>query len=138
MTHLSDRTTLAIVDLDRAKESLKAAELCLREGLVNSAASRAYYAMFQSAHVAMSAAGFPRDEWSHYGLQVAFTRELIYRKKLYSGTLREHLSSSLMVRQTADYGLEGTSKKIAQRLVRRASVFVAAIEEKVRYEPASE
>jgi len=30
------------VDLTRPQESLKAADLCLREGLVNSAASRAY------------------------------------------------------------------------------------------------
>ena len=33
--------------LDRAQESLRAAELCLEVELVNSAASRAYYAMFQ-------------------------------------------------------------------------------------------
>ena len=49
------RTTLAYMDLDRAQESLKAAELCLQAGLVNSAASRAYYAMFQAAQAALKA-----------------------------------------------------------------------------------
>ena len=39
------------MELSRAVESLKAAELCLNESLVNSAANRAYYAMFQAAQV---------------------------------------------------------------------------------------
>jgi uncharacterized protein (UPF0332 family) len=34
------------MDIARAQESLQAAELCLQTGLVNSAVSRAYYAMF--------------------------------------------------------------------------------------------
>ena len=118
------------MDLDRAQESLKAAQLCLQDGLVNSAASRAYYAMFQAAHVAMAVAGFPREEWSHQGLQAAFTTELIYRRKLYPAALREYLSYGFGVRRAADYGLSGVSRKIARRLVNRATSFVAAVEEK--------
>lgn len=57
---------------------LKAAELYVREGFVNSAASRVYFAMLQAAQVALEVAGaFQRSEWSHYGLQAAagkFTR----------------------------------------------------------------
>jgi len=49
--------TIAAMELARAIESLKAAELCPQEGLVNSAASRAYYAMFQAAQLALEAAG---------------------------------------------------------------------------------
>jgi uncharacterized protein (UPF0332 family) len=45
------------MEITRAEESLKAADLCLREGLVNSSASRAYYAMFQAAQVALEAEG---------------------------------------------------------------------------------
>jgi len=41
------------MDIARAQESLQAAELCLQTGLVNSAVSRAYYAMFQAAQVAL-------------------------------------------------------------------------------------
>lgn len=137
LTRLVRSATLAIVDLDRAQESLKAAELCLREGLVNSAASRAYYAMFQAAHVAMAAAGFPRNEWSHYGLQASFTTELIHHRKTYPAVFRDYLSQGLGVRRVADYGLPGVSRKIAQRLVNRATTFVAAVEEKVRHEVTS-
>jgi uncharacterized protein (UPF0332 family) len=69
------------VELDRAKESLKAADLCLEHNLVNSATSRAYYAMFQAAQVALEAEGFARLEWSHRGMHSTFNQQLIHQKK---------------------------------------------------------
>lgn len=128
----------ALVDLERAQEALKAAQLCLREGLANSAASRAYYAMFQAAQVAMSVIGSPQSEWSHHGLQAAFVTELIRRRKMYPAVFRDYLSHGLGVRRAADYGLAGVSRKIAQRSVYRAASFVAAVEEKVHHETPSE
>lgn len=115
------------MDLERAQESLQAAELCLQQGLVNSAASRAYYALFQAAHVGMHIAGFGQGEWSHAGLQAAFARELVHRRKIYPAVFREYLSAGLITRQIADYGQAGVSRKIAQRLVRRATSFLAAV-----------
>lgn len=53
------------MELERAQESLQAAELCLQAGWVNSAVSRAYYAMFQAAQVALEMAGFTHMVWSH-------------------------------------------------------------------------
>jgi uncharacterized protein (UPF0332 family) len=125
------------VDIERARESLKAAQLCMQEGLVNSAASRAYYAIFQAAQVAMAVAGSPRGEWSHSGLQAAFVRELIHQRKIYPAVFRDYLSSGLRMRHVADYGREGVSRKTAQRLVHRAASFVAAVEEKVHHESTS-
>ncbi len=115
------------MDVERARESLRAAELCLQENLVNSAASRAYYAMFQATHVALALAGLGRSEWSHPGLQATFTTELIRRQKEYPSTFRDYLSSGLRIRHIADYGA-GVSRKIATRWVRRAAVFVSAVE----------
>lgn len=117
------------MELDRAKESLRAAELCLREGLVNSAASRAYYATFQAAQVALEAEGLTRTEWSHRGLHSSLNQELIHQKKIYPRVFRNYLTSALTVRQAADYGEVGISAKIAQRQVRRATAFVKAVEE---------
>jgi uncharacterized protein (UPF0332 family) len=125
------------MDIERAQESLKAAQLCLREGLANSAASRAYYAMFQAAQVAMSVVDSTRNEWSHHGLQAAFASELIHRRKVYPTVFRDYLSSGLRVRHVADYGLAGVSGKTAQRLVHRAVSFVTAVEEKMRHGPTS-
>jgi len=99
---------------------------------VNSAASRAYYAMFQAAQVALEAA--QRSEWSHYGLQAAFVTELIHRRKIYPAVFRDYLSSGLRTRHVADYGPEGVSRKTVQRLVHRAASFVAAVEERIRHE----
>jgi uncharacterized protein (UPF0332 family) len=56
-------------------ESLKASALCLRKILLNSALSRAYYAMFQAAQVALEAAGLVRLEWSHKALHASFNQE---------------------------------------------------------------
>ena len=110
-------------------ESLKAAELCLREELVHSAASRAYYAMFQAAQIALEAQGLVRSEWSHKALHSSFNQQLIHQRKLYPRVLRDYLTSALAVRQAADYGEEGISARIAQRQVRRAATFVKTVEE---------
>ncbi len=117
------------MELARAIESLKAAELCLGEVLVNSSASRAYYAMFQAAHIALESEGLVRSEWSHKGLHSSFNQDLIRQKKLYPRVLRDYLTSALAVRQAADYGEAGVSAKIAQRQSRRAEAFIKSVEE---------
>lgn len=122
------------MDVERARESLRAAQLCLQEGLVNSAARRAYYAMFQAAQIALEAISIrPEREWSHQRLQGVFVGELIHRRKIYPSVFRDYLSSGLIIRQSADYGQAGVSRKIAQRLVHRAASFVAAVEEKAQH-----
>jgi uncharacterized protein (UPF0332 family) len=112
------------MELGRAIESLKAAELCLGAGFVNSAASRAYYAMFQAAQSVLEALGIMRPEWSHRSLHSIFNQQLIHQRKVFPRVFRDYLTSALTVRQAADYGEGGISVKIAQRLVRRASAFV--------------
>jgi uncharacterized protein (UPF0332 family) len=119
------------VTLDRASESLRAAELCLSERLVNSAASRAYYAMFQAAQVALQLAQVGRNEWTHSALQAAFVTELIRRRKVYPSTFADYLSSGLHSRQLADYSADGVSRSVAQRLVRRATALVAGVQKEV-------
>ena len=117
------------MDLDRAQESLRAAELCLGDGYANSAASRAYYAMFQAAQIALEYIGSGRTMWSHAGLQAAFATECIQRRKIYPAIFRNHLAFGLEVRQEADYGHAGVSQKVAQRLLQRALAFVSAVGE---------
>jgi uncharacterized protein (UPF0332 family) len=117
--------------LDRAQESLQAAELCLREQFFNSATSRAYYAMFQAAQVALRVAHIGRTEWTHSALQAAFVTELIRHRKRYPGAFAEYLSSGLHFRQLADYSAGGVSRRVAQRMVRRAATLVAAVEKEM-------
>ena len=110
---------------------MQAAEVCLRTGLVNSAASRAYYAMFQAAQAALEAAGFARPQWSHPALQAALATELIHRRKLYPAVFRDYLSTALRTRHVADYGDAGITQRVAGRAVRRATAFVTAVEQEV-------
>lgn len=121
------------MELERAKESLQAADLCLEHNLVNSAVSRAYYAMFQAAQVALEAEGFARLEWSHRGMQSSFNHQVIHKKKLYPRVFVSYLTFALTVRQAADYGEPGTSVRIARRQVRRARVFIETVEEVVSH-----
>jgi uncharacterized protein (UPF0332 family) len=117
------------MDLARAVESLQAAELCLRARLVHSAASRAYYAIFQAAQVALEAEGLVRSAWSHKGVHASFNQELIQRRKLYPRAFRDYLTAAPAVRQAAAYGESGISAKVARRHVHRAAAFVQKVGE---------
>lgn len=120
------------MNIERAQESLQAAKVCLQAGYVNSSVSRAYYAMFQAAQVALAAIGLGRATWSHAGLQASFATELISRRKMYPSVLRDYLSVGLRVRHAADYGDPGVSRKVAERTLRRATAFVTAVEEAIQ------
>ena len=115
--------------LEKARESLRAAESCLGLGLLNSCASRCYYAMFQAAVVALEARGFHRDAWSHTALQTTFTNELIHRRKIYPRQLAEYLSRALFWRNIADYGDAEISQRRAKQLVGWANAFISKVQE---------
>jgi len=89
--------------------------------------------MFQAAQAALAAAGHARTEWSHLALQATFATELIHRRKLYSAAFRDYLSSGQRVRQVADYGADGVSRKLSDRLCRRAARFVSAVRQEVNH-----
>lgn len=117
------------MDVAKAEESLTAAELSYNAGLYNSAASRAYYAMFQASHVALEKAGFKRTEWSHTALRAAFANELTRRRKLYSPFVARYLTLELEIRLLADYGDGDVSKKQAARELRWARQLMEEIKE---------
>jgi|SRR5262249_47526992 uncharacterized protein (UPF0332 family) len=120
--------------LEKAWESLQAAESCLTLELFSSCASRCYYAMFQAAVVALEAAGFHRDAWSHTALQATFTNELIHRRKIYPRRLAEDLNRALFWRNIADYGDAEISQRRAKQLVEWAKAFVTKVAEVTGHE----
>lgn len=119
----------ADIFLSKADESLAGAESELANGRYNNCANRSYYACFQAAIAALLLAGVSihgqRAQWSHSFVQAEFVR-LITRRKLYPPELRDVLSRTLMLRQTADYETDIVTRVEAQRAVRRASAFVEA------------
>jgi uncharacterized protein (UPF0332 family) len=121
------------MELAKVEESLKAAELCYKAGLYNSSVSRAYYAMFQAAQVALEKAGFKRSERSHTALRAMFGNELTRRRKLYSPFLARSLALGLELRLKADYEGEDVSRKQTERGLRWAKDFIEHIKESLSY-----
>lgn len=115
-----------ITFLEKAKENLEAAELLFEAGLYNASANRAYYAAFQGTIAALSDAKKLNNK-THKNVQADFSRELIQRRKVYSGRLKSYLTDMQEVRNKADYQTVSVSKKVAQRQLKRAVEFVRAV-----------
>lgn len=121
--------------LIKAVESLTSAQADYAAARHNSCANRTYYACFQAAVAALSAAGIrpasPRGEWSHEFVQSQFNGLLIMRRKLYPITLRRVLRDTIEVREKADYTPSLVSARVATRVLQQAQGFVRAIQETV-------
>ena len=87
----------------RARESLRAARIMLREDLANIAASRAYYALFYVAEALLLSRGLAFS--SHSAVIVAFGKEFA-RSKAFDPKFHRYLIVSQNLRQTGDYGVE--------------------------------
>ena len=122
------------MEIEKAKESLQAAELCYAHKLYNSTANRAYYAMFQAAVVALEVGGAKAvgARWSHARVQSSFSSELIRKRKIYSRSLARLLTDALQIRHEADYTTIEISKRRANKVLRWARDFVAQVEKVVR------
>ncbi|MGH8064195.1 MAG: HEPN domain-containing protein [Candidatus Entotheonellia bacterium] len=117
------------MELARAESSLKAAKACLEQRWWDSAASRAYFAMFQAAVCALEAYGIRRTEWSHRALHAALADVLIRRRKVFPAVLAGALPSAMEIRHTADYRQPAPSERQVRRVVLTAEQFMAAIQE---------
>ena len=117
----------ARIFIERAQEGLEAAQLCLEKNLFHSATSRAYYAMFWTAQVALAAIGVKRSEWSHRNLQSTFATELVQRRKRYPNHFGSQFNELFPLRLDADYRRKGVSKRQATRAVGWAREFVTTI-----------
>ena len=119
----------AAVFLAKAEESLTGAESEFANGRYNNCANRCYYACFQAAVAALlQAAVQPRGaQWSHTFVQGQFVGQLINRRKIYSGDIRDVLARTQLLRHMADYEYEQVSEVQAYRALRRARQFLAAI-----------
>ena len=97
----------------------------------NNCANRAYYAAFQATVHALETAGFTYTgrltTWSHDAAQATFVQELITRRKVYAASLRDTLSRTGTLRDSADYGRDVVSETQATRALGRAREFVQAV-----------
>lgn len=124
---MSDRPFLA-----KAEEAATAAETLLDRSLHDSAASRAYYAVFHAARAALVAAGVSgsNHSWSHEAIQGGFA-QLTHRRKIYSSQMLSDLPHLLTVRLLADYKAESVSSKQARIVVKKAREFVTQVAKEI-------
>jgi uncharacterized protein (UPF0332 family) len=117
------------VFLEKAQESLESAEDDFEHERYNSCANRAYYACFQAAIVALAREGIrpPGEQWSHGFVQSRFAGELVNKRHRYPSSLRDALGDNVVLRQRADYRVQQVSQVQAERALRRARDFIAAI-----------
>lgn len=115
--------------IEKARESLRSAQICFDDRLYNSTVNRAYYAMFQAAIVALERIGVrPKGkEWSHEGVQAAFAEELTRRRKIYPRYMVRDLLDVLSIRNQADYKERNVSKQDASDSLDAAQHFVTTV-----------
>jgi len=119
----------AAIFLAKAVESLLTAESEFANGRYNSCANRCYYACYQAAIAALLREGIrPSGPWGHEFVQGQFVGQLINRRKRYESDLRSVLVENQRLREKADYRPELVNEVQASRAVRRARLFVTAVQ----------
>jgi uncharacterized protein (UPF0332 family) len=113
--------------LSKSLDSLAAANDLYQKGCYDDCASRAYYACFQIAIIALQFYGIiDADVRSHNHKSVIskFVKCLINEKGIYSTAIRPYLKELQDLRHTADYELEESiSRDQAKELIRKANEF---------------
>jgi uncharacterized protein (UPF0332 family) len=109
---------------ERAKQSLRAARLLLKDNLPNIAASRGYYAMFYVAEALLLSRNLSFSKHSAviaaYGKEFALTNDL-------DPKFHRYLIASLDARQIGDYGVEeNVSLAEAGQIITWAEEFLEA------------
>jgi uncharacterized protein (UPF0332 family) len=91
------------MEFERVQSSLRAAELCLEQGLLDSAVNRTYFALFQAAIWASESRGIRRRERTRKGVHSHFVQLFVRRRKLVSSSFAGALPSVMHLRHVADY-----------------------------------
>jgi uncharacterized protein (UPF0332 family) len=118
--------------LRKALESIAGARSECTNGRFNTCANRAYYACYQAAIAALLREGIrsKRGRWAHTFVQAEFSDRLVNRRHLHPATLRGTLSWLITLRHSADYAPATISWADANRALRRANEFIAAVQRK--------
>jgi|RhiMethySRZTD1v2_1073278.scaffolds.fasta_scaffold420158_2 uncharacterized protein (UPF0332 family) len=120
--------------LQKARAFLQDAQLCVDHGRYDSAASRAYYAMFRAAIGLLEHYGDVRPGWNHGRLEQVLRRRMVSgRSLLHSGDVNE-LKGVYTLRITADYDDRQITAQEAQVCLANALRFITQIERIISHE----
>jgi uncharacterized protein (UPF0332 family) len=122
--------------IQKAYESLAAAELLLMQGYLDFAASRGYYAMFYATEAALLSQGLSFSK--HTGVIAAFGKEFAKPRRV-PRHFHRYLLDAFDVRLVGDYGVPGAVSKVrASEVLSHATAFIQAIEDLLGSESINE
>lgn len=113
--------------MDKARENLAAAEICLENNLFNASANRAYYAGFHAAVCALMARGIKKDKLDHKWVQAEFCGRLIKRRKVYPAKVKAHLMDMQNIRNLADYKMQKIGRNTARKQLLMARELISLV-----------
>lgn len=122
--------------MNKARENVKAAQLCFDQSCFNACANRLYYALFHAGAAALLKNGVKPagEKIGHDWLQAAFAEQLIHRRKVFSLKFRSYLSDAQRVRELADYRPSPVGKKVVASELKKAKELIEAINQEVSHE----
>lgn len=113
--------------LDKARQSISAAELLLTGDYPDFAAGRAYYGMFYSVEALLLSHNCSFSK--HSAVISAFGREFV-KSGIFEPRFHQYLIDAFDLRNIGDYGtMHSVSKEKALELIRNAGELLVAIEE---------
>lgn len=112
--------------MQKARESLAAADLLLDQNYADFSVSRGYYAMFYAAEAALLSLGLTFSK--HTAVIAAFGKHLA-KPELVSQHLHRDLLDAFDIRQLGDYDAPGiVGEQRAGRVLAQARAFIEAVE----------
>ncbi len=123
---------LAGYRMERAKEMLDASKGNLEIGQYKTSLNRSYYAIFHAMRAANILKGF--DSSKHSGVIAFFNKEYL-KENIMDRSLSVIIKNSAFLREKSDYDdFYIASKKEAEKQLKDAEVFLAAVEKYLKQE----
>ncbi len=112
--------------MEKARTSLRAAQLLFDDGIFDFSASRSYYSMFYATEAILLTKDLAFSK--HSAVIGAFGREFV-KPGLVPKRLHQHILDASDLREIGDYGAPGLiSKQKAQALIRDSKEFIETVE----------
>ena len=113
--------------LDKAAQSIGAAELLLRDSYIDFAASRTYYAMFYAVEALLLSREYSFSK--HSAVISAFGKQFV-KTGIFDSRFHRYLLNSFDLRNAGDYGsLHAVSEEKARQTIEEARELLGAIKQ---------
>ena len=118
--------------LDKSLQSIRAAELLLKEGYFSFAASRAYYSMFYAVEALLLSRELSFSR--HSGVITAFGKEFV-KTGAFDSRFHRYLINAFELRNAGDYGaVQAVSEENARQVIEESRELLAATEKFLKTE----